>query len=80
MCGYCKAPRMAPIYRIVFHRTDAERDDADRQTSGLIGLVLTLLIVVASLYLVKHLHAVAAIEDCFMAGRSNCDVMVSVNH
>lgn len=71
---------MAPMYRLSFHRTDAERDDADRQTSGLLGLVLTLVIVVASLFLVKHLHAVAAIEDCLMMGRSNCDVLVSLHH
>ena len=71
---------MAPMYRLSFHRTDAERDDADRQTSGLFGLVLTLVIVVASFFLVKHLHAVAAIEDCLMMGRSNCDVLVSLYH
>lgn len=71
---------MAPMYRLSFHKTDAERDDADRQTSGLAGLVLTLLIVVASLFLVKHLHAVSAVENCLMAGRTNCDVMVSLNH
>lgn len=71
---------MAPHYRLSFRRTDEERDDANRQTSGLLGLVLLLALVVASLWLVKHLHAVSAIEDCLMMGRSNCDVMVSVNH
>lgn len=71
---------MAPMYRLSFRRTDAECDDANRQTSGLLGLVLILVIVVASLYLVKHLHAVSAIEDCLLMGRANCDVLVSLNH
>ncbi len=71
---------MAPLYRLSFRRSDAERDDADRQTSGLLALVLILAIVVASLFLVKRLHAASAIEDCLMMGRSNCDVMVSLQH
>jgi hypothetical protein len=71
---------MARMYRLGFRQTDIERDDADRQTSGLVGLVLALVLVVAGLYLVKHLHAVSAIENCLMMGRSNCDVMVSINH
>ena len=71
---------MAPMYRLSFRRTDAERDDSDRQTSGLFGLMLILALVVVSLFLVKHLHAVSAIEDCLMAGRANCDVMVSLDH
>ena len=71
---------MAPMYRLTFRRTDAERDDSDRQTSGLLGLALILALVVASLFLVKRLHAVSAIEDCLLAGRSNCDVMVSLYH
>jgi hypothetical protein len=71
---------MAPMYRLSFRRTDAEVDDANRQTSGLLGIVLTLVLVVVSLYLVKHLHAASAIENCLMMGRGNCDVMVSLNH
>lgn len=71
---------MARMYRLTFRRTDAECDDADRQTSGLFGLALILALVVVSLFLVKHLHALSAIEDCLMAGRSNCDVMVSLHH
>ncbi len=71
---------MAPMYRLRFRRTDAERDDANRQTTGLLGLVLTLALVVAGLYLVKHLHAMSAIEDCLLMGRANCDVLVSLHH
>ncbi len=71
---------MAPMYRLSFHRTDAERDDAERQTSGLLGLAFLLALVVVSLILVNHLHHVAAIEDCLLAARANCDVLVSLNH
>lgn len=71
---------MAPMYRLIYRPTDSERDDANRQTTGLLGLVLVLIVVVAALYLVKHLHAVAAVEDCLLAARSNCDLMVSAIH
>lgn len=71
---------MAPMYRLGFRKTDAERDEQDRQTSALLGLALTLALVVAGLFLVQHLHKVSAIEDCLLAGRSNCDVLVSPDH
>ncbi len=54
-----------------------EQTGADRQTASLAGLAVALLLVVIGLFLVRVLHAECAIEDCMMAGRSNCDVMVS---
>lgn len=71
---------MAPLYRVHYQKTDAERDDSNRQTTGLAGLAMVLALVVIGLFLVKHLHAVSAVEDCLLMGRSNCDVMVSANH
>lgn len=67
---------MAPQYRLIFRRTEAERDDSDRQTSGLAGLALLLALVVVGLILVRRLHHISIIEDCLMTGRSNCDVLV----
>lgn len=71
---------MAPLYRAHDQITDAERDDANRQSTGLAGLALVLALVVVGFFLVKKLHAVAAVEDCLLMGRTNCDVMVSANH
>jgi hypothetical protein len=68
------------MYRLSFQQTDLQRDDANRQTTGLLGLVMVLIIVAASLYIVKHLHAVSAVEDCMLSGRSNCTMYVSVDH
>jgi hypothetical protein len=67
------------MYRLSFRRTDAERDDANRQTSGLLALAVVLGLVVASLVVVKHLHNVSAIEDCLLLGRTNCDILVAIN-
>jgi hypothetical protein len=56
-----------------------EEDDeaaADRQTASLAGVAITLVLLIVGLFLVRELHAKAAIEDCLMAGRSNCDWLV----
>jgi len=70
---------MAPLYRLIFRRSAAEYDDSNRQTSALGGLALVLALVVIGLFLVKRLHAVSAVEDCLLAGRANCDVLVAAH-
>ncbi len=54
-----------------------EAADADRQTASLAGVAITLLLLVIGLFLVRTLHTESAIEDCLMAGRLNCDLLVS---
>ena len=71
---------MAPFYRLIYGRTDAERDDANRQTTGLAGLAVVLALVVVGLFLARNLHRIAALEDCLSMGRANCEFMVSANH
>jgi hypothetical protein len=57
--------------------TDQEmRDDADRQTAGLAGVAIILVLLVAGLFLVHTLYNKSKIEDCLMAGRLNCDPLV----
>jgi len=56
-----------------------ESDDeeaANRQTASLAGVAITLLLLVVGLFLVHELHAKAAIEDCLMSGKLNCDLLV----
>lgn len=55
-----------------------EDDDAesDRVTHSLAGLAVALLVVVASLFLVQALANKARFEDCLMAGRTTCEVVV----
>jgi len=65
---------MARIARLVFGPED--REGADRQTASLAGLAVVLLLVVVGLYLVHTLATKAAVEDCLLAGRHNCDAMI----
>jgi hypothetical protein len=53
-----------------------ETTAANRQTASLAGLAVVLLLVVLSLELVHVLSASAAIEDCLLAGRRDCDAMM----
>ncbi len=55
---------------------EKDEDASDRQTASLAGVAITLLLLVVGLFLVRELHAKAAIEDCLMAGRMYCDWLV----
>jgi hypothetical protein len=65
------------------HQNDQVLDEiedqaaADRQTASLAGVAVTLLLVVAGLFLVHVLHDKAVIEDCLLSGRSNCDAVLA---
>jgi uncharacterized membrane protein len=67
---------MPRIVRFFF--AEDEQEDADRQTASLAGLAVALLLVVIGLFLVRALHAKSAVEDCLMAGRHNCDAVLTV--
>ena len=66
---------MTRIYRLI--ASDEDHEDEDRQTASLAGMAVTLLIVVVCLFLLRELHNKAAIEDCLLAGRNNCDTVVA---
>lgn len=44
----------------------------DRLTASLGGLAMALALVVLGLFLAGHLRAQAHLEDCLLAGRTNC--------
>src|SRR5262245_59188359 len=46
--------------------------EPDSRRGALIGLVITVLIVIAGYYLMTSLRQQGKLEDCLMAGRSNC--------
>ena len=50
-----------------------EQTVANRQTSGLLGIAIVLLLLIVSLFLVQRLHRSSTTEDCLLAGRTNCD-------
>jgi hypothetical protein len=55
---------------------EEDEEAANRQTASLGGIAITLLLLVLGLFLVHELHAKVAVEDCLMAGRTNCDRLV----
>ena len=59
---------------------DHNKGAADRQTESLVGIVIILVLLVSSLFLVQHLRRANAVEDCLMAGRLNCDLLVTSEH
>ncbi|HEY0420705.1 MAG TPA: hypothetical protein VGC80_14405 [Acetobacteraceae bacterium] len=56
--------------------TEEMQSEADRQTASLAGLAVTLGVLVVCLFLIHQLHRTSAIEDCIMAGRLNCDLIL----
>jgi hypothetical protein len=57
-----------------------ESDDSEaenRQTASLAGVAVTLVLLVVGLFLVQELRLKAAIEDCLLSGRRNCDSYVA---
>lgn len=56
---------------------DARDKVAERQTAGLVGIVIVLLLLIGGLFLVHQLHTASVVGDCLMAGRRNCDALVT---
>jgi len=44
----------------------------DRLTASLAGIAVTLGLILLCLFLTGHLRAQARLEDCLLAGRTNC--------
>lgn len=59
------------------HWTQTDEGAADRQTASLAAVVVVLLLLIGGLFLVHELRATAVLEDCLMAGRRDCDRMVT---
>ena len=70
--------RVANFMRHTERWTDDEGEEAgaNRQTASLAGLALILLLVVLGLGLTHVLRHKAAVEDCLMAGRTNCAALL----
>ena len=61
--------------RRVIRCEDDEAED-NRVTLSLAGLAVALMVVVASLFVIHILVHKAQVEDCLLAGRSNCDAVL----
>lgn len=54
--------------------TRHQQSESERQSASLAGLALTLLLVVAGLYLIDALRWQASVQDCVLSGRVACEV------
>lgn len=65
-----------------FGNTEDElaRSDADRQTSALAGLAFALALVVAGLFLFKHLTVNTSVEYCLTGELHSCDLRLTPSH
>jgi hypothetical protein len=68
-----------PAERADPQRADPQKE-ADRQTASLAGMAVAVALVVAGLFLVHQLSRKAAVEDCLMAGRLDCQSLVVSAH
>ncbi len=57
-----------------------EQADHDRQTSSLAAMAVLLALVVVGLFLIRTLGAERKLEDCLLAGRSDCDLALPQSH
>jgi hypothetical protein len=69
---------MPRTYRFLLSGDD-EQAEADRQTTSLAGMAVALLLVVVGLFLIRELHAKTVVEDCLLAGRHDCDVVLALS-
>ena len=66
---------MSKNYRLTY--LDQDHEAADRRTTSLAGFAVTLLVLVICFWVTRQLQTKSAIEDCLMAGRLNCDILVA---
>ena len=55
--------------------TKPPQSQAQRQTTSLAALAVTLFLVVIALYLIDVLRLQASVQDCVLAGRTDCTVL-----
>ncbi len=69
----CSCLVLRPLGALMDYRfEDSDHEADDRRTSALIGLVIVLALALAGVVLIRDLGKEARLEDCLMAGRTNC--------
>jgi len=54
------------------NRADENEQDEARRSAALIGFIVILVLAIAGIVLVRALDKKGKLEDCLMAGRTNC--------
>jgi hypothetical protein len=55
-----------------FERSNGEDDYRHRMRMNILGLVATLVLVFAGLWLAVRISEISKVQDCFLSGRRNC--------
>jgi hypothetical protein len=55
-----------------FGDSDREAEDNERRTGALLGLIVILSLAIVGVVLVRQLGKESQLEDCLMAGHTNC--------
>jgi hypothetical protein len=53
-------------------RQALDEPDPGSRRGALAALILVVVLLVGGIWLMRHLRATAALQDCVMAGRTNC--------
>ncbi len=59
------------------HWMEKDGGAADRQTASLAAVAVVLLLLIGGLFLVHQLRSASMVEECLMAGRRDCDRLVT---
>jgi hypothetical protein len=66
------------MYRHHAWQDESEDVEAEnRRTASLAGIAVTLVLLIVGLFLIQELRLKAAVEDCLLSGRRNCDSIVA---
>ncbi|HEU0155902.1 MAG TPA: hypothetical protein VFQ82_07510 [Stellaceae bacterium] len=57
---------------MLFRLENSDRETDDRRTAALIGIAIVLALALAGVVLIRDLGKVSRLEDCLLAGRTNC--------
>lgn len=57
-------------------RREDEEEESNRQTRSLAALAIVLALALAALFFIHHLKRAGDLQDCLMAGRTNCDKLI----
>lgn len=72
------APPHGPVRDLTkFERSDADDDYRHRMAMNALGLLVTILLVLAGIWLVDKIAEMRKNQDCYLSGRRNCTTIAA---
>jgi hypothetical protein len=67
------APRKTPVANLEkFERVEPEDDYRHRMIMNVLGLLVSIVLILAGLWLAERIANMVSTQDCFISGRRNC--------